>query len=494
MLASVTSITRTVIKGLLNLIVARWIIKVYGSDYNGLASTANQLINMLLIAEGGFTVAANVALFSPLSNGDTAKVNGILAAVDQRFRKIGAFVFFVGTAASIVYSFIIKTQLSPVITVLTFMMLVVSTSISFFYIAKYSIIFQSEQKEYQLNIISIFVTLATNALLLLAVSRNWPMLSLRLIIMCCSIGGSIAVVFLFKRQYPNINYHVKPDFQSIKGTGDVFIQKITGVLYSSMPILFIASFVGTATASVYAVYNAVFNILKNLSYAIINAPRISLGRLISEEGQHSSHLRRVFNEYEFTIIYVVVALLSVSTVTIIPFVKLYAKDFSDINYLRWDVILLLTLVCYFECIHIPSGNLISMAGKFRVGRNIQIIACTGLVVLLIIGGLYGGLTDILRAVMVTAILLAVMEIGYVRKIYFPKSWLSFFKVLLTNTLIGVALIFAELQIHLPINSFPQFFIWAIVLLLLNSSLLLLVNYMVNRDVVMSFIRRLRGLL
>jgi hypothetical protein len=50
----------------------------------------NQIVNVLLILEGGFTLASNVALFDPVSREDYLTSNGILSATRNKFKKIGA--------------------------------------------------------------------------------------------------------------------------------------------------------------------------------------------------------------------------------------------------------------------------------------------------------------------------------------------------------------------------------------------------------------------
>lgn len=59
---AITSLLLTMLNGLTSIVIIQKIIEVYGSDFNGLNSTVNQLINMLLVVEGGFTLAISVSL------------------------------------------------------------------------------------------------------------------------------------------------------------------------------------------------------------------------------------------------------------------------------------------------------------------------------------------------------------------------------------------------------------------------------------------------
>ena len=384
-LNSITSILYTVIGALCNLIVIRALIEQYGSDFNGLNSTASQYISILMIIEGGFAIAANVALFAPLSNNDHQIINGILSAVNKRFHRIGIIFLCVGVLTAIGLTFMIRSSLDYSIRFATFLMLVVSTSFSLSYATKYKVLFQSDQREYLLNTVSIVTYLGSNALLYIAILLLWPMLVLRLIVMIFAIASSYYIAFLCKKKYPYVNVSAKPDFASIKGTNDVFVQKVTGVIYYAAPILAISSLISTQAASVYAVYNTVFTLIRSVESSVINAPRMSLGMLATEHGLQSDRLKKVFDEYELCMFISIAIMLSVAAVMIMPFVKLYAKGFSDISYIDWRMAVLLILICFIECIHIPSGNLINMSGHFRAGRNIQLIAGGVLMISLLIG-------------------------------------------------------------------------------------------------------------
>ena len=74
LLNAISAMCLTITNGLLTIVVTRFILARFGSDFNGLNSTANQIVNVLLILEGGFTLASNVALFYPLTHGDYKQV------------------------------------------------------------------------------------------------------------------------------------------------------------------------------------------------------------------------------------------------------------------------------------------------------------------------------------------------------------------------------------------------------------------------------------
>ena len=117
---AISAIAFTLVNGILGLVVLRLIISRLGSDFNGLNSTATQLVSMLLIVEGGFTLASNVALFKPLVNNNYDEINAIMAATKKTFNKIGLIFLLSGLILSVGYAFLVNSGLprSTIISVL----------------------------------------------------------------------------------------------------------------------------------------------------------------------------------------------------------------------------------------------------------------------------------------------------------------------------------------------------------------------------------------
>lgn len=490
-LNSITSVLLMLLNGLFNIIVVRKIINVYGSDFNGLNSTATQFINILMIVEGGFGLAANVSLFEPLAQNDKLRVNSIISAVYNQFKKIGFIFLILGLVFSIVFSGFIKTDLPIYITLLTFIMLVVSTALNLAYATTYKIAFQSNQQEYILNAISIFVITLTNIIIIIAIKYNAHELIIRLIVMILAILQSLLIIGYCKKKYKYLDINTKPAYGEIQGTKDVFTQKIVGLIYSSMPILFISSFVGTAYSSVYAVYNTVFVLIKGLNLAFINAPRMGLGKLIKER-KNNNYINKIFNQYEFVSFYLIACMMSVAIVLIMPFVDIYTTGVTDVEYQNWYIASALIAITIFEMIHIPSGNIINMSGNFKVGRDIQIISGVVLVIMIIFGSIYFGVYGILSAILVTAILLAVLEIYYVHQKYLRGTWLQFLKSIISCSVSAIILVYIELKIDYSITSFFTFFYYALILLVINSLIILLTNLILNNKITVEVLYRIKS--
>lgn len=489
---AISSLVLILFNGLIGLFVTRLVISTYGSDFNGINSTANQFINMLLIVEGGFTLATSVALFKPLTENNYNSINQIMAATKNSFVKIGTAFLLIGIISSFGYSALVKSGLPREIATLTFLMTVVSTFFNLVYATKYRILLQTEQKEYVLNYLSMGTVLLAQSMIIVTVYSGGHMLLVRFVTMIAYIINSLLIGYVCKKNYNYLNFKVMPDYASIKGTKDVMIQNMTGLIYSSVPIIFISITAGTLYASVYAVYNSIFILIKNALHSFINAPKMGFGKLIAEK--EKEYVQKVFMQYELIVVSIMICLLTTTAVLIMPFISIYTRGISDIGYSDWTVSIILIGITFFEIVHIPSGNIINMSGNFKISKKIQLIAMVVLIITMVIGSLVLGFYGILLAVLTTAILLAVLEISYVHTVYFNDTLFEFARLLLPNTILGILLIFVEIELLPTIDEYFRFFILGFVLVMINGCMILILNLITNRKKSIEVFNRLQGLI
>ena len=453
----------TLVNGLLGIVVTKFVIAWFGSDFNGLNSTANQIVNILLVLEGGFTVASNVALFGPLTRQETDVVNGVLAATRQKFRKVGFLFLAIGIAIAAVYGFAAQSQLPWEFIFTLIVMTVVPAAFNLYYATTYRVLLQTQQKEYIISLFTILTVglghLANIGMILL----GGPMRMVRVNTMAFTLLNSLLIGWYAKRKNPFLNLKTPPRPELIQGTRDVMAQKITGVIYQAAPMVFltVSPTGGTMLASVYYVYNQVLLMLKTLLHSVIDAPRHSLGQLMTE--REKKDVWPVFAQYEYIAFLAVFVILTTCGSLIMPFIGLYTSDFADANYYDSVIAFMMVIIAVIEMIHIPSGHLLNMAGLFRVCRNIQVSSCLLLIVTMAVGGVLWGVYGMLIAILLCAVLLAVLEMGYVHTKFFPGKLPALLYRLLPLAIFGAALCWLEIYLLPPVNSYFSFLLWGIIL-------------------------------
>lgn len=489
-----SAILLTLINGLFGIVVTRLVISHFGSDFNGLNSTANQIINVLLILEGGFTLASNVALFNPISHGDYVTSNGVLSATRKKFRRIGVIFLIVGSIVALVYSIAAKTELSREFVFTVIFMAVIPQAFNLFYTTTYRVLLQTQQKEF---IISGFTALTialghiTNIILIL---HNGQMWMVRFVTMVFAILNCFLITEYTRRKNKFLDFSVPSTPELIKGTNDVLAQKITGVIYTSWPIVFlsISSSGGTMLASVYAVYNNVFVMLKALLHGLIDAPRLGFGQMLTE--RKKEEIWPAFKEYEFAAVFFTFIMMTTACGLILPFVRIYTRGVTDINYYDALIAVLMVLIGTVEMLHIPSGHIINMSGNFKISKIFQIIACALLIISMFTLGHFWGVYGMLASLLLVAILLAFLEIGYVHTKFFESKVKEFVFLVLPFILAGAICAWGEMRIVCDLDSITRFILFGFIYLIANSCIALILGFTFYRKETKSLFGRARSLL
>lgn len=494
LLNAATALCMTLVNGLLGIVVTRLVIERFGSDFNGLNSTANQIVNVLLILEGGFTMASNVALFAPLTKGDYALVNGVLSATRSKFRRIGIVFMAVGCLIAVGYGFAVNSALPTEFVATVIVMTVGPAAFNLFYATTYRVLLQTQQKEYVINIITICTIGLGHLCNIIMIQMGGPMWIVRFNTMACALLNSLLIAFYVKRKASFLDLHAKPRPDLIKGTNDVMVQRITGVIYNSAPIVFLSLSPagGTVLASVYAVYNNVFTMLKSLLHGVIDAPRLSFGQMLTEKDR--DEVWPVFAQYEYAAFTAIFVLMSTCCALIMPFIKLYMDGITDANYFDRTIAILMVLIAVVEMMHIPSGHLINMAGEFQISKRFQLISCVVLIIGMGVGGTLCGVYGMLIAILLVAILLAILEMGYIHAYFFTQKLGALMRLFLPISVVGMAACVIEFMISAKITGYISFIAYGIIFVCINSFIALMVALVFNRQESMALFHRMLRLI
>ena len=477
----------------IGLVFNKIILETFGSYANGINATITQIVNAIMIVEGGFTLASNVALFEPWGKQDVCRINGILSATKKRFTVIGWLALVVGFVVAFAYPFSVDSDMPYYEIVALMLSVLLPTCYNLGITTKYRVVLLTEQKEYIISLIST-VTYVIGVLIAIAAVSFFDvsLLMTRCIIMLSLFVNYIAVGIYCKKNYPFISFREKPQYSQIKGTKSVIAMKLTSVLYTSAPIIIISMLPqgGFALASVYAVYNSIMNIVNSGLSAVVNAPRLGFGALFAENDKKS--LVRVYSQYEVISFMGLSVILGAASLLILPFVSMYTKGIEDVNYIDKFLALLLIAKNVFEVLHIPSGQRIQMSGRFKESNRVQIVACIVLIILLAVGFALANLYIIIFAVLFAAMVLSVMEIIYTEKNILNRGWASLARSAIpTLALCGVCAGVGMANVIVCQNFF-QFIIAGIIAVVMISVATLLMYYIVDKNTtkrIISFVLR-----
>jgi O-antigen/teichoic acid export membrane protein len=482
-----------------SLLVTQKILLNLGSDYNGVNATATQIVTILALIEGGFTLASQVSLYKPVSSGDLTLINKIISYTSKKMRIVGLLMLIIGIGLSSIYALFVKTELSYPIVLGIMLIAVLNSSISFGVISKYRIMFQVTQTEYICGYINIGVNIALYLAVFVALDYTDNVIAIRLIYLAAELLRGALIAIMAKRYFKFLDFKSNTDEIRISGTREVFVSKITSLIYNSAPILMITAFVGATSASVYSVYLSITSIILTLLTHVVNAPMHGLGQLISKSENEDTrgHLVSVFREYELTIALINSIICSIMFVAITPFIAIYTSDVVDISYNDTFYSIVMVLIVMVQVLHLPSGNCMNVAGKFKAVRNIQLAATISLVVMMSLGVLFYDLKGLLIGKLATAIILSVCEIYYTYKTVIKCKLTSFISMALATYLPAILISAVEayiVNIYFTVDSWFEWIILGFTVTCINALILVGLNAIANRKMTKKIFSRAKRLL
>lgn len=442
----------------LSLIIPRLVLVNLGSEANGLLHSISTVFTYLTLLEAGVGKATTQALYKPLSQNDKNGINAIMAATNKFYKKTGFFY----TAAVVVFAFIytlfVETSLSPV-TVFSVIVITGGTSIlSYFVQGKYTVFMGAEGRSYVLTNFSTVSNVLTSVGKILLLLYGFGVVELQSMYLFVSVLQMVFVVYYIKRNYSWLNVKVEPNYKAISKKGFVLFHQITGMIFDNTDVLLLTVMTDLKTVSVYSMYTTFYVVIKNLLNTISNSFSYALGQIFHSDKEEFKRLHDVYELYNMSLTF---ALICILNIFILPFMKIYTADVTDINYIDKYIPILFTAVYLLSNARASSGLVIDFAQHFKETRWRAILESAINIVVSIIGiklfGIYGALIGTVAALVYRANDMIIYANRLLKRSPFVtyKRWII-------NLALFLAVTFVSKMILPEITSLVMLIVWAAV--------------------------------
>lgn len=467
-------LAQSVIPNILTLILNHEIIAIFGSDVNGVLSTAAQVINFLALFEAGFTLSTTVALYGPYLEKDTETINSILHSAKVLYQKIGLIISFIGIIISVVVPFLISSSLSKQLISSIFLISVLNISLTFMVSMKYGIMFSVSQQEYKLNLVSLIFQSLSQFLCIVLLRKTSSIVVVRLVWYLIPFLALPLISFLFRKNFPGVGFKSNhPSKLGLAGAKDVFAQKIAVLVTNNTDLVIISIFLGTQFSSVYSVYYFVYAGLKQVLFSFVLAPFNAFGQLFA--GNQLDTLRASYKTYQFICIMLISIILTTGNVLIIPFVKLYTSGVNDVNYIDLSFALLFSVAAFMELVSNIMGVVVNSIGFFKKMKPIVLWGALGNVMCSLVLVQFLGL----RGIAIGTILSYLFMNGLIGAVLYRDALKTasgyFLKYLIVNIGFSIILLYIALRLTMIIDSYLAFCLYGMFAVIIVSILFILLN-------------------
>ncbi len=358
----ISNLTYEAIIIVFGLVIPRLYLVNFGSDVNGLDSTIKNIFAYLALLEAGVGLSAQYALYRPVANGDTAAINGILAAT-RRFYLRSSVIYTAATIAfAFIYPLVIKTELSYFTVCALILLYGVPGIILYSLRGKYNAFLEVEGKKYILTTLSTVTLIISNVLRLLFLLISDNLILIQATYCLPSVIQVIFVIIYAKKRYKWIDWRAKPNMTALSQKNSVLVHQISGCIFSNTDTIIISFMCGMNYASVYAVYSLFFANFQKIVSSFTNSLTFKYGQLYQTDRKR---FEREFGAYETVFYMLLFMAYTVITAFLMPVIRLYTSGVADADIYDSKIFLLLFAAwTVMNGVEIPLIQLQSIAGKF----------------------------------------------------------------------------------------------------------------------------------
>ena len=420
--------TRNIFSGLIKqimniilpFIIRTIIIYNLGSEYQGINGLFSSILQVLSLADLGFSTAVVFSLYKPISEKDYKIINALMSYLRKIYRIIGVIVLIIGLSIIPFLKYLINGYIPDNINIYTLYLIYLLNSVISYYLFAYkSALFTSMQREDVVSnvytITSIFIKI-TQILLLIFVKNYYAFVLIQPI---GTILNNILLQVYSKKMFPyifpegEIPHHYKSNLS--KQVRALFISRVADVARNSLDNIIISSFIGLSAVAAYDNYLYIFTGLRGFFLVVVNGMQASIGNSIVEESIEKNYtdLKKI------TLMYMILTSICTSCLFTLyqPFMNIWMNNSSLI--LSTECV-----ICF--CIYFYEINMNNTINLYLNGNGLYwnlrwwyvVESLLNLILNIILGKILG-IFGVLLATIITILLFNfIPRVGIVFKEYF----------------------------------------------------------------------------
>ena len=459
------------------IIIPRLVLVNLGSEANGLLNSVGNILAYMSLLEAGVGTATLQALYKPCATDDHDSTNSIMAATNFFYRRTGIIYLAIVIIISIVYTFIIKSDLPRFDVFIVVLLSGLSGVLSYFFQGKFKIFLSAEGKTYvNTNIVTIvhIGTSITKAILLYV---GFGVVAVQVSVFCFALLQIAVYIIYMRRHYPWLNVKVKPNFDAISQRNSVLVHQISGLIFSNTDVLLLTIFTSLKEVSVYSMYAMIYGMVQSLAIVFYNSYTYALGQTYNTD---RARFFRMFDAFEVMTMMVTFSLYCICRVIMNPFLELYTAGVTDIRYvdryLPW-------LFAVFYLLHngrTSSGIAIAIAQHFSQTkwRSIleSIINVTVSLICVYKFGIYGVLMGTIAALLYRTNDMII----YAARILGRSCWITYRRWLLNMGIFGILTIVFN-YFEITANDYLELLVIAVIVSVVTVFSFTLINIVFERS-------------
>lgn len=474
------AVVELVVATVTSFIVPHVIIHTFGSSVNGLVSSIKQFLHYIALVESGIGAIGRASFYKPLADGNNEELSGNYRAIEDFYRKV-AYIFLAYVAVlAVLFPFLVDYDFDWAYTAVLIVILAFSTFIQYYFGITNQTLVQSDQKKYISSALR-SLTLILNMLFTIA------LVSVGANIHLVKIGSAMAyairpvILYFYVSKNYSINKKEKPRNEILKQRWDGLAQHIAFFIHKNTDVAVLTVLANIKEVSVYSVYNLAIAGCAKVVNIFSSSLEPAFGNMIAK-GEKETLKNRVSMCSTLTV-QVAVVLFSTAAIVITPFINIYTRGVTDVNYLRPAFGTIMVIAEAFYCIRLPYQSAVYAAGHFRQTRNGAIIEAVLNIVISVILVFHYGLIGVAVGTLVSMLFRTVQYIWYYHvKLIGEASGLKFEgkRALISAIEVAIFTLASSLLPEIEMNGYLIWFLYSVAVGIVCAIVAVVFSYMCYR--------------
>lgn len=396
-------------------IIRTVIIKTLGSEYLGLNSLFTSILQVLNLAELGFSSAIVYSMYKPIAEQDTKTICALMNLYKKIYNMIGIVIIVIGLALLPFLNYFIKGSYPNNINIyMLYLIYLANTAITYFLFAYKSALLTAHQRSDVTSNVQTVTCLLQYGLqiFILFVLKNYYLFIFIQII--TTILNNISVAIITNKKYPQykcngqVEAETKKDIK--KRVTGLMVQRICSTTRNSLDSIFISAFLGLNVVAMYSNYYSIMNAIIGIMGIITTAIIAGIGNSIVTETEEKNY--KDMNNFNFIYMWLAGWCTICLACLYQPFMKLWMGEKYMFSY---GVVVLFCIYFYSLKMGDIRAAYSDAKGLWYENRYRAIIESIANVILNIVLGKLFGVYGIIAG---TLISLLIINFGYGSQILF----------------------------------------------------------------------------
>lgn len=490
-LNTITSLLFQVVTIICGFILPRLILKAFGSEVNGLVNSVTQFLSIISFLELGLGAVIQSSLYKPLAEKDNEQISRVVVSGQKFFTRLAKILLVYVVVLMGGYPFIANQKFGFVYTATMIAVLSISSFAQYYFGIINRLLLTADQKGYVSYVAQMVTLIVNTAACFVLIKLGAGIHLVKLTTSLIYVIRPLVLAIYVKRHY-NLDRKITYDEEPIKQKWNGVAQHISAVILDGTDNIVLTIFADLKDVSIYSVYNNVTSGVKNLFLSMTNGVQSLIGEMWAK--QELKELKEFFGKFEWILHTGTTLVFGITSILIVPFVEVYTKGITDVNYKQPLFAVLIVAANAGHCLRLPYNIMILAGGHYKQTQSNYIIAALLNIIISVLAVKAWGLVGVAIGTVIAMFYQTIWMAWYDSKNLIKWPFKNFLKQVSVDVITVVLMTVFTMKIKMTTISYAAWVMNAVVISVIGIATIVVVNLIFYRNNVLKAWKGVTGMI